>query len=85
MSPSAARVVSAVGFDHIVLYKRSSRPTVQSDQTVVIGIYGSGVVDGTAQKSVEFLVGQRSTYRAAPVAQPMPATTSVLALVHWRL
>lgn len=82
MSSSAARVVCAVGLNHIVLYKRSGSPTVQSDQTVVISIYGSGVVDGTVQRSVEFLVGQRSTYRAAPVSQPMPATTSVLALVH---
>jgi hypothetical protein len=46
VSSSAARVVSAVCLNDIVLNKRPSGPTVQGDQTVATSIDGAGVVDG---------------------------------------
>lgn len=49
VSTSAAGVVGAVGLDNIILNKRSSSPTVESDQTVTTSIDGSGIVDGAAR------------------------------------
>ena len=60
MSSSATRVVSAVGLNDIVFYKGSGGPSVESNQAVIISIYGSGVVDGTAQRLVTFLAANIS-------------------------
>lgn len=85
MSSSTAGVVCAVGLNDIVLDKGSGGPSVKRDQTVTTSIDGSSVLDGAGHKSVEVNVFMSFLpHRAAPVCQPIPATTSVLALVHFR-
>jgi len=87
MSTSAAGVVGTVGLDDVVLDKRAGGPAVKSNQTIATSIDGSRVVDGAAKGSEGVLAAMRGvqTHRAAPVCHPIPATTSVLALVHLRL
>lgn len=73
MSSSAARVVGAVGLNDIVLDERAGSPAVQSDQTVIISIYGSSVVNCAAQESVKFLVARMSSL---PCRAGCPTDTS---------
>lgn len=48
MCSSTSRIVGAIGLNDIVFDEGSGGPTIESNQTVVISIYGSGVIDGSA-------------------------------------